>query len=63
MEGYIIYCSDYKKSNKYVTMTKRIPEYEGAEYKQGRDIRSTVENEEWYTIPRPNPPFTTSTKT
>ena len=63
MEWYIIYCSDYKKFNKYVTMTKRIPEFEGAEYKQGRDIRSTVEKEEWYTIPSPTPPFITSNTT
>ena len=44
-------------------MTKRIAEYEGAEYKKGRDKSSTIENEEWYTIPRKTAPFKTSTTT
>ena len=35
---------------------KRITEYVGAEYKYGGDIRSTLENELWITIPQPVTP-------
>ena len=34
----------------------RIAEYVGTEYKYGGDIRSTLENEVWITIPQPVTP-------
>ena len=44
-------------------MTKRISEYVGAENKRGGDIRSTIENEKQYNIPRPTSTVTTLTTT
>jgi hypothetical protein len=49
-------CSDYRQADKYVTNMKRIAEYVGAEYKQGGDIRSTIENELLLPIPLPTEP-------
>ena len=43
MEGYSLDCSGYKQSDKYVTSINHIYEYVGSEYKQGGDIRSTIE--------------------
>ena len=42
MEGCILDCSEYKQAKEYVITTKRIDEYVGIEYNQGRYIRSTI---------------------
>ena len=49
-------CSDLRQADKYVTNIKRIAKYVGAEYKQGGDIRSTIENEVQLIIPVPVEP-------
>ena len=53
LEGYTLYCSDYKQAEKYVLTITRIAEYVGAEYKYGGDIRITLENEVQIKIPQP----------
>jgi hypothetical protein len=56
LAGFVFDCSDYRQADKYVTNMKRIAEYVGAEYKQGGDIRSTIENELLLPIPLPTEP-------
>ena len=56
LSGYVFDCSDLRQADKYVTNIKRIAEYVGAEYKQGGDIRSTIENEVQLIIPVPVEP-------
>ena len=51
LEGYTFDCSDYKKSEMYLSTIKRIAEYMGTEYKYGSDICITLENEVRITIP------------
>ena len=43
--------SNLRQVDKYVTNLKRIAKYIGAEYKQGSDIRLTIENETQLQIP------------
>ena len=61
MERYILECSDYNQADKYVTKTNQITDYMTEYYNKGGDTRSTIENQEQYTIPRPTSPITTST--
>ena len=56
LSGYVFDCADYRQADKYVTNIKRIAEYIGTEYKQGGDIRSTIENEAPLTVPVPLEP-------
>jgi hypothetical protein len=63
LSGYVFDCADYRQADKYVTNMKRIAEYLGAEYKQGGDIRSTVENEQALPIPIPAEPELVGTAT
>ncbi len=56
LQGHTFDCSGYKQADKYVTTIKRIAEHVGAEYKQGGDIRSTIENEQKFAIPMPTDP-------
>jgi hypothetical protein len=51
LSGYIFDWSDYRQTDKYVTNMKRTAEYLGAMYKQGGDIRSTIENKLALQIP------------
>jgi hypothetical protein len=56
LSGYVFDCADYRQADKYMTNIKRIAEYLGAEYKQGVDIRSTIENETTFQVPVPVEP-------
>ena len=56
LTDHIFDCSDYKQADKYVTNIKRIAEYVGSEYKNGGDIRSTLENKIEITIGIPIDP-------
>jgi hypothetical protein len=56
LSGYVFDCADYRQADKYMTNIKRIAEYLGAEYKQGGDIRSTIENETTFQVPVPVEP-------
>jgi hypothetical protein len=56
LEGYVFDCADYRQADKYVTNMKRIDKHIGAEYKQGGNMHSTVENEVPQQIPIPPAP-------
>jgi hypothetical protein len=56
LQGCIFDCSDSKQADTFVTTLKRISEHVGAEFKHGGDIRSSIINEERFTIPTPTPP-------
>ena len=45
LEGYIFDCSDNKQADIFVHTMKRIAEYVGTEYRNGGDIRSTIEQD------------------
>ena len=60
LEGYIFDCSDNKQAEIFVHTMKRIAEYVGTEYRNGGDIRSTIEQDERFAIPLPLAPSGTA---
>ena len=60
LEGYIFDCSDNKQADIFVHRMKRIAEYVGTEYRNGGDIRSTIEQNVIFTIPLPQAPSGTN---
>ena len=53
LEGYIFDCSNNKQADIFVHTMKRIAEYVGTEYRNGGDIRSTIEENVRFAIPMP----------
>ena len=60
LEGYIFDCRDNKQADIFVHTMKRIAEYVGTEYRNGGDIRSTIEQNERFAIPLPLAPSGTN---
>ena len=60
LEGYIFDCSDNKQADIFVHTLKRIAEYVGTEYRNGGNIRSTIEKIVRFAIPMPLAPSGTT---
>ena len=60
LEGYIFDCSDNKQADIFVHTMKRFAEYVGTEYRNGGDIRSTIEQNVRFAIPLPLAPSGTN---
>ena len=56
LEGCIFDCSDHKQADKCVATVKRIAEHVGAEYKNGGDMRATIEGGFIFSVPMPRDP-------
>ena len=58
--GYIFDCRDNKQADIFVHPMKRIAEYVGTEYRNGGDIRSTIEQNLRFATPMPLAPSGTN---
>ena len=56
-------CSSYKEAERYITTTKMISQHVGRTFKDGGDIRATIDNMVRYVIPLPVDPATNYTAT
>ena len=52
LKGYYFDCSSHRQTDAFAHLLKRIEEYVGTNYKQPGDIRSTIEKEVKYLIPK-----------
>ena len=53
LKGFTFDCSDGRQADKYVTTMRKVAEFVGRTYAYGGDIRTTIENEQIYIVPRP----------
>ena len=60
LEGYIFDCSDNKQADIFIHTMKQIADYVGTEYRNGGDIRSTIEQNARFAIPMPLAPSGTN---
>ena len=54
-------CLDYKQTNLYAMTIKRVAEYVGSDYKNGRDVHASILAESKFNIPRPTVPTLANT--